>query len=422
MKISKIKFYDETLYYEKIDNGLEIYIIPNTTVKDTYVTLSTKYGGCNYRFKVDNKFIKVPNGIAHFLEHKMFEQEDGIDPFAFYNESGTYCNAFTNYFNTSYVFAGNTNFEKNLNYLLDFVGAPYFTDENVKKEKGIIAQEIKMYDDMPDNILFERTLYNLFNIHPIKYSIAGSIDDINKITKEDLYTCYNTFYNPNNMFIIITGNVDATETIDIIKKNQETKKFKDINIELENIDEPDSVAVKNEIIKHNVTTPYVSYSIKIPISNIKIDRKKLNIYLSDMFNILFDETSLFYEKMKEEKLLDSMIDIDNIDTLNHKAFIFTFKSKKYKKVIKEIDNVLNSIFISSDDLERKKKVDISNMLYIFDDIGRTNKLFLSNKVIYNNVYLDIYDILKSLNINEMNEIIKKLNLKNKSILIIESNE
>ena len=422
MKKSKIKFYNEEVYYEKLNNGLEIYIIPNNRVKDIFVTLNTKYGGCNYKFKLNNKFIGVPNGIAHFLEHKMFEQEDGIDPFAFFNESGTYCNASTNYFNTSYLFAGNNNFENNLNYLLDFVQSPYFTDKNVEKEKGIIAQEIKMYNDMPDTILFERSLYNIFNNHPIKYSIAGTIQDINNITKEDLYNCYNTFYNPKNMFIVITGNVNPESAINIIKNNQNNKKFNDRNVEIENISEPDKVDKKYDVIKHNVTIPYVSYSIKIPVYKYKIDRKKLNIYLSDIFNILFDSTSLFYENMKNKKLLDTVIDIDTIDTDKHKVFILTFKSKKYNKVIKEIDNVLKNINISNNDLERKKKVEISDMLYIFDDISKTNKLFLNNKILYNDIYLNVYDLLNNLNIDELHTIINDLNLDNKSILIIESNK
>lgn len=422
MKKFKIEFYNENVYYEKLSNGLEIYVIPNNTVNDFYVTFTTKYGGCNHKFKLDNKLIQMPNGIAHFLEHKMFEQKDGIDPFSFYNNSGTYCNAFTNYFNTSYVFAGTNNFEANLNYLLDFVQSPHFTDKNVNKEKGIIKQEIKMYDDMPDNILFEKTLDILFNNHPIQYSIAGTIKDIDNITKNDLYTCYNTFYNPNNMFIVITGNVDALNAINIIRKNQSNKNFKNVKFKLINIDEPNTVAHKSKIIKHNVMVPLVSYSIKIPVDGFKLERKKLNIYLSNMFNILFDETSLFYERMKNKKLLNTAIDIDNIDVDNYKVFILSFKSKKYEKIINEIDKVLKNITILEEDLERKKKVEISNLLYMFDDIERTNKLFLNNKIVYDNIYTNIYQILSSININEMELIINKLNLQNKSILIIESNK
>jgi len=423
MKKTTINFYNEEVYYEKIDNGLEVYIIAKKDASDVFVTFTAKYGGANFPFKVNGELTQVPNGIAHFLEHKMFEQVNRVDPFTFYNKSGTYCNAYTNYLNTTYLFAGTDNYEENLNYLLDYVQDGYFTDENVEKEKGIIAQELKMYDDMPDNIIFERTVYNLFKNHPVKHPVGGTIPDVVKITKEDLYNCYNTFYHPQNMFLVITGNVDIDNTINIIKNNQKSKTFDEINIDIKEVNECDEVAVEKEIIKHNVMTPYVSYAVKVPLKRLnKIDKKKRNLYLSSMFNILFDETSLFYEKMKEEELLDTPIDIDTLDTETHKAYMFTFKSKYYEKVISEIDNVLKNIEIKEEDLKRKVKVNISNLLYVFDDISKTNKWILNNKIMYDDIYTNIYDVLKSMNINEMNDIIKNLNLKNKSILIIENQD
>lgn len=421
MKKTKINFYNEEVIYEKLNNGLEVYIVPKKNTNDVFVTFTTKYGGANYPFKVNNELITVPNGIAHFLEHKMFEQINRVDPFTFYNKSGTYCNAYTNYLNTTYLFAGTNNFEDNLNYLIDYVQDGYFTDENVEKEKGIIAQELKMYDDMPDNIIFERTVYNLFKNHPVKYPIGGTIPDVVKITKEDLYNCYNTFYHPKNMFLVITGNVDIDKTINIIKENQKNKTFDEINIDVESVTESDEVALEKEIIKHNVTTPYISYAVKIPLKKFdKIDRKKRNLYLSNMFNILFDETSLFYEKMKDKDLLDTPIDIDTLDTETHKAYMLTFKAKNYEKVIEEIDNVLKNIEITKEDLERKIKVNISNLLYVFDDISKTNKWILNNKIMYDDIYTNMYEVFKSMNIKELNSIIKDLNLKNKSILVIES--
>ena len=421
MKKSKFKFYDIDVYSEKLDNGLEVYVIPNNNVKDVYVTFNTKYGGCNYNFKLNNKLIKVPNGIAHFLEHKMFEQEDGTDPFTFYNESGTYSNAYTNYFNTTYLFAGNTNIEENLNYLLDFVQSPYFTDSNVEKEKGIISEEIKMYEDMPDDVMMQKVMYNLFNSNPSKNSIIGTVSDIESITKEDLYNTYNAFYHPSNMFLVITGNVDKN-IIEVVKNNQKNKIFKENKVEIIKPKEKDSVYKEKEIIKHNVKMPLVAYSIKIPTKNINIDKKKLNLYLSNLFNILFDDTSLFYEKMKDNNLLQIGVDIDNMDVEDYKIFIISFRADNYNEVIKEIDCILDNIIIDKKDLERKKKVNLSDLLYIFDDINRTNKLVLNNIVLYDNIYLDIYDLIKEMNIEELNNIIKNINLKNKSILVIESRD
>ena len=419
MKKSKIKFYNLDVYTETLDNGLNVVVIPYKNVNDAFVTLTTRYGGANYEFSVDGKEYRVPNGIAHFLEHKMFEQESGEDPFTFFNKSGTYSNAFTNYFNTSYLFAGSKNFKDNLNYLLDFVANPYFTDKNVEKEKGIIAEELKMYDDMPDNTIFERTIYNLFNANPVKYPVGGYVSDVKEITKEDLYNCYNAFYNPKNMFLIITGNVDYKEAFEIVRLNQSTKKTISHDVRIKSVDEKDTVYKKKEIVKSNVSMPYIAHAYKIPLKKFKdIDRKKLNIYLSLIFNILFDETSLFYEYTTENKLLETKIDIDTLDTDNHKAFILSFKSNNYNKIIKEIDNHIMNINISESDLSRKIKSNISSLLYIFDDISNTNKLMLNNLVLYNNLYTDVYDLLKSMNIKELNYIIKNLDLSNKSTLII----
>ena len=209
---------DLTIYEDVLANGLKIYVIPKENVNGYYITLSTKYGSIHNEFIPNDKteYIKVPDGVAHFLEHKVFEQKDGIDPFTFYSERGCDANANTSNYKTTYLFSGTNFFSEGLNYLLDYVQSPYFTDENVNKEKGIIEQEIKMYDDSPYYKLYDGVIYNAFVNHPIKYPIAGTVESINKITKEDLYTCYNTFYHPSNMFLVVTGNVDYKEVIDLV--------------------------------------------------------------------------------------------------------------------------------------------------------------------------------------------------------------
>ena len=304
---------------------------------------------------------------------------------------------------------------------MDFVQDPYFTDENVEKEKGIIAQEIKMYDDIPDRIIYEKNIYNLFNNNPIRYSIGGSVEDITKITKEDLKKAYDVFYQPSNMFITITGKVNPNEAIEIIKENQKNKKFKKTKIEIKNIEEKDKVYKEEEIINMNINTPYISYGIKIPTKKLEnIEKKKRNMYLSTIFNILFEETSLLYEELKENKLIETPIDIESLDTNSHKAFILIFKSNNYKEVIKRIDKKLKDIKIEECDLKRKKKSYISNLIYMFDDISETNRMIVNNNVLYNDNYTNIYDLIEDMNIDELNEIIKNLDLTNKSICIIKN--
>ena len=304
---------------------------------------------------------------------------------------------------------------------MDFVQDPYFTDENVEKEKGIIAQEIKMYDDIPDRIIYEKNIYNLFNNNPIRYSIGGSVEDITKITKEDLKKAYDVFYQPSNMFITITGKVNPNEAIEIIKENQKNKKFKKTKIEIKNIEEKDKVYKEEEIINMNINTPYISYGIKIPTKKLEnIEKKKRNMYLSTIFNILFEETSLLYEELKENKLIETPIDIESLDTNSHKAFILIFKSNNYKEVIKRIDKKLKDIKIEECDLKRKRKSYISNLIYMFDDISETNRMIVNNNVLYNDNYTNIYDLIEDMNIDELNEIIKNLDLTNKSICIIKN--
>ena len=235
---------DLEVFEETLENGLRIFIIPKKNANNTYVTFSTNYGSVQNDFVPiqEENMISVPLGIAHFLEHKVFEQESGEDPFTFYSERGADANANTTNYKTTYLFSGTEFLEENLNYLLDYVTSPYFTDENVEKEKGIIEQEIKMYEDDPYTRIYEGVIYNAFVNHPIRYPIIGNIESIRKITKEDLYKCYNTFYHPSNMYIVISGKVKPEQAIEWISKNQEKKERKKVEkIKVKEYEEPNEI-------------------------------------------------------------------------------------------------------------------------------------------------------------------------------------
>ena len=196
---------DKTIYSEVLDNGLEIIIIPNeeySKKKNYYFNYGTYYGALNNDFVPigKNKMTSFPKGIAHFLEHKMFETASGEKPFDFYAKTGSYVNAYTSYKSTSYIVTGNKKMKENLEYLLTFVNNPYFTDENVLKEQGIISEEAAMNLDNPDYLGYITLSKNLYKELPYNTPILGSVESIKKITKEDLYECYNTFYRPNNMY------------------------------------------------------------------------------------------------------------------------------------------------------------------------------------------------------------------------------
>ena len=190
MKEININTFEEKLYYEKLDNGFEVYLVPLKNKNNYNISLGVKYGNCYTDFMVDGKIYKTPSGVAHFLEHKLFERENDVSPFDYYSKSGTSVNACTSILYTNYYCVGNNAFSENLDYLLKWVTNIYITDENVAKEKGIILEEERMYEDNPDRVLNERSRANLFVNDPYGKKVVGEEEDIKNITKEDLITCY----------------------------------------------------------------------------------------------------------------------------------------------------------------------------------------------------------------------------------------
>ena len=214
----------ETLYYKQLANGLRVFILHKKDFQKTYATFTTEYGSIDSSFVVNGNNYEVPDGIAHFLEHKMFEEEKG-DVFQDFAKLGGQTNAFTTFNRTTYLFSSTENVRENLEVLLNFVQNPYFTDENVNKEKGIIAQEIKMYQDNPDWRLYFGLLGLMYQESPISKDIAGTVESIQRITKEDLSLCYNTFYHPSNMVLFIVSSWDPIELLAVVENNQTPKKF-----------------------------------------------------------------------------------------------------------------------------------------------------------------------------------------------------
>ncbi|PRO65176.1 EF-P 5-aminopentanol modification-associated protein YfmH [Alkalicoccus urumqiensis] len=217
---------EETLYTEVLDNGLTVFLLPKEGFHKMYATFTTKYGSVDHRFVPigDSSPVQLPDGIAHFLEHKMFEDEDG-DIFQQFSKQGASANAFTSFTRTAYLFSSTSNKEINTTTLLDFVQYPYFTDETVEKEKGIIEQEIRMYEDNPDWQNFFGLLSAMYENHPVHIDIAGTAESIAEITKEHLYTAYRTFYHPANMTLFLVGSFDPEEMIELIRSNQKQKSF-----------------------------------------------------------------------------------------------------------------------------------------------------------------------------------------------------
>ncbi|WP_274361399.1 EF-P 5-aminopentanol modification-associated protein YfmH [Paenibacillus thermotolerans] len=295
----------ETVYSETLDNGLEVYILPKPGFTKTYATFSTKYGSIDNHFAVAGEEpVRVPDGIAHFLEHKMFEEPEG-DIFAKFASLGASANAYTSFDRTVYLFSATGNIKENVKTLIDFVQNPYFTDENVEKEKGIIGQEIKMYQDNADWRVYFGLIEALYHVHPIHIDIAGTVESIGEITKETLYRCYHTFYHPTNMSLFIVGGVDPEEMMELVRSNQAAKRFPPQG-EIRRIFDEEKLEVKHvrKEINLPVSLPKCLFGIKEAAPNMKGEellRKEIVTKL--LFDILFSPSSELYQKLYDDKLI-----------------------------------------------------------------------------------------------------------------------
>ncbi len=215
---------DERVFEQELENGLRLFVIPKPGFQKTFVTYTTQFGSLDNQFKPlgQDQFVTVPDGVAHFLEHKLFEKEEE-DLFTAFAEDNAQANAFTSFDRTSYLFSATDNIENNIKRLLTMVETPYFTKETVDKEKGIIAEEIKMYQEQPGYKLMFNTLRAMYQQHPIRVDIAGSVESIYDITKDDLYLCYETFYHPSNMVLFVVGDVDPEAICRIVKQHEDAR-------------------------------------------------------------------------------------------------------------------------------------------------------------------------------------------------------
>ena len=411
-KIEKLKL---EVYEEKLENGLEIYVIPKNNCNNIYATFSTRYGSNNDEFVPLNeiKMKSFPLGIAHFLEHKMFEMEDGTDPFELYSNNGADANANTSNYKTTYLFSGPEFFKENINYLLDYVQKPYFTDKNVEKEKGIIIQEIKMYQDDPYSVIYEKSIYNSFIKHPIKIPVIGDIENVKKITKENLYTCYNTFYNPGKMFVVVTGNVDPQEVMEIIKENQNNKKFEKFKkIKQKQYEEPDKVEKEKETIKMDINLPKIALNYKINYKNLNLNIREALAYLSLITDINIGSTSILNETLKNDNVITSNIDFTFIYTDEHILLTILGETEKIELLTSKIEEKMKNLEITEEEFERKKLNIISSYIFMSDNIFSMNEKIMNNIIKYNEIKTDDIDFTKKLDFNKANEIIKQLDLSN----------
>jgi len=423
MKEIKLIGLDQSVYHETLENGLEVYFIPYQNKTNYSMHYITKFGSINTEFYPigEKELLKVPDGIAHFLEHKMFEQEDGVDPFTFASKSGTNSNASTSYKITRYYFEGSNNFKENLDYLLTYIHSPYFTEENVEKEKGIIAEEIMQYDDEIDWILDEELRKSLFQKDPTRIDIAGTVESISEITEEYLYKTYYTYYQPSNMILLISGSFDKEVALNTIKENQALKNAKtNQEIKEKRAKEPVEVARKEYSFEFPIVNPKVAYGIKIPVKKVK-DKFRFNLYVGMILNVLFGLSSEFRERMKKEKLMTSFY--------NERDFVgdylvvnFYADSPNAKKLVEEIKKELKTGNIKEEEIERLKKVWISSEVVMIDNIALTLDNILDDLINYGKIIDNKIELYKSMNKKELDEIYQQIDFENASVVYVEAKE
>ncbi len=412
MKKIKLENTNEFLYYDKLDNGLEVYMLPNNNVNKFYLTLNTRFGSINTKFKYDNKEYDMPKGIAHYLEHLSFNMEDG-SVFDHYSKIGSSINAFTTYDITSYNVTSNNRFKENLEYLLEYVYTPYFTKELFQSEKGVIEEEVKMYKDDPGMTIVNGTLNNVFVNDERKYLVGGTVKDVKNIKLEDVITCYNAYYNPKNMFLIITGNFNPNEAIAITSEQMNKLNINnDFNVKDIYPKEPEKVNKKEEIIKMSVDKPKVSIGIKIPKNNfkgLKIENYLLKIYISGILNINFGNTSLLLEELQKGSIVDDL-DYTVIES-NDYFIVLILSSTYYPEYFKDkVIEKFNSLNIEDSDLKRVAKVNISNYILLFDSAVAVNNYIMDEVMDNNEVNTGFMNIMRNLNIDICKKVLTKLNV------------
>lgn len=384
----------ETLYTEKLPGGLQVFILPKPGFEKTYATFTTRYGSIDNHFQVEGKEeIRVPDGIAHFLEHKMFEEPTG-DVFADFANQGASANAFTSFDRTSYLFTATEHIEENLTTLINFVQNPYFTDESVEKEKGIIAQEIQMYRDNPDWRSYYGLIEAMYSKHPIHIDIAGTVESISKITKETLYECYNTFYHPSNMMLFIVGGIDPERMMELVRNNQAAKRFEPqgtIHRHFEQ--EPFELHEKKRVISLSVSLPKCLFGIKERPPGLEgRDLLVRELTTKLVLDYLFSSSSDLYQQLYDEGLISDSFGFEYNCTPEYAFSMAGGESRDPEKLVQRVQEEVTKIMAKGLDekiFERVRKKKIGNFLRMLNSPEAIANEFTK----YRMKQIDLFDFL-----------------------------
>ena len=395
-------------FFEKLKNGLTIIIVPKAGIRKKYVIFGTHYGSNDSKFIVpgENEITEVPKGVAHFLEHKMFEQENGRNSLDVLSSLGVNANAYTTNNHTAYLYECTDNFYEALDEFMDYVQHPYFTDENVEKEKGIIGQEIMMYDDYPEWKVYLNALEAMYHNNPVKLDITGTIETISHIDKEILYKCYNTFYNPSNMCLVVCGDFVPEE---ILKEIEKRLINKNPSGEIKRIyeEEDESIVKPNIEVKMDVSIPLFTMGIKCKPAN-QTQKVKKDIAISILLNMIIGESSTLYQDLYKSGILLNSPSYE-FDFTNEYAHILISGSSRnpqefYNKLNEEIKN-LKTNGLDEENFERIKKKLYGEYIKEYNDVSDIARMFLNDFMNGINSF-EYLEEITSIDINYLEQVLK----------------
>ncbi|MDO5375590.1 MAG: pitrilysin family protein [Staphylococcus rostri] len=409
---------DETVYQTQLDNGLSLFVIPKPGFQKTFVTYTTQFGSLDSRFKPhqSDKFVTVPDGVAHFLEHKLFEKEEG-DLFTEFAEYDAQVNAFTSFDRTSYLFSATNYIDENILRLLKMVESPYFTEASVEKEKGIIAEEIKMYQEQPGYRLMFNTLRGLYHEHPVKVDIAGSVESIYDITKDDLYLCYETFYHPSNMVLFVVGDVDPQHIYELVKTHEDARHIAaQPDIVRDPLQESHNIVDADMREAMQIQAPRLMLGFKnhqLDVSNRR--RVQEDIELSFFFELVFGEETEFYQALLNDHLIDATFSYQTVVEPTYSFSVVTSTTEQPETLKARLMTELQNKFGSVDDQEA---FDLLKRQFIGEYVSSLNSPeYIANqatKYHFDGVALfDLLAIIDDISLSSMNETVRqRLDLEN----------
>ena len=380
MKIIESTNIKEKAYFEKLENGLNIIIIPKANTKKKYVVWGTNFGSIDNRFIMPQtgEEVFIPDGVAHFLEHKMFEQKNGRNSLDVLMALGLDANAYTTNDHTAYLFeCSSDKFYEGLDELMDYVQNPYFTDENVEKEKGIIGQEIKMYDDDPGFQLYLNTLDCLYHKNAVKLDIAGTIESISKINPDVLYKCYNTFYHPSNMTLVVCGDFVPENLLEEIKKRLLPKENQG---EIKRIyeEEEESINMPKKEVKMEVSTPTFMIGIKDIVPGDE-DIVKKHVTIQILLNMLIGKSSELYKELYNSGDLLSEPDFDYEFSKQYAHVLIGGQSKNTENIYEKFKSEVQKFKengLNAEHFERIKRKIYGDYVTDYNSVSNIARMFL----------------------------------------------